>query len=403
MIMITEKEYLQRKINIHEFFESDQPYLDMANRVLTEWNNSDLFSNMSEEGRKEVVLCLTGYMQDLSIDLGVWRAFTTECRNLYGMPVPFYMDEMDLEDYIDFELNLPDIKFLVWYSIAFSGYGDYRYLYPLDVEAMQLAKIVYEEFERCYDTLPRIEGMEDTSELDLYDEEDTETITRLGQWLFWNSYLLVPAFKENLHSIVASMAGRPREELVKEMGEAQISCPSGPLALFLREWMWLLVNGKMPTEPRNKKKPEQHPYYEPFLKATGGSRIAFFDNYKKMNIFFSAVFGWDPEQDNLPNLKDSENFTLLVNPEKGMLIARNVAKLIDCPENPYFDSQYAASHTFDILTQKGRCPIDLVTYALKEGYLTGLQWHGVPDSHDLLEKWGDMVARVYLLQYYRAV
>ncbi len=401
--MITEKEYLRRKPDAKIFYTSDKYYLDLANTLDRVWADSGLFNHIPEQGRKEVVLNLIGYMLDIVADMGLWRAFTTECMNLYGRPVPFYTPA---ENHINLELNRCDVEFMIWYSMTFLTSESAQPIYPQSDELKSLSTLLYDTMEKAYDDAPAPEGLVVTKSLDIYDTEDVDEIARLGHWLFWSSYLLVPSFMSNLAVIMQQGTEGNRDKLLNAMHEAQASVPTGPLALFLREWVWLILQGKMPTERRNTVKDDdetdQHPYYAPFLRANNGNVLAFFDDYKEMNRFLGKALGWDPEADNLPQLKNNHDFVLMVNPDKGMLIARDVARCIAAPGNKLYDPEYAAAHSFELLTVKGRCPVDLTLYCLDNELLPDLHWPGVEGSHHFTAQNADFIARCFLLQYYRA-
>ncbi len=409
--IITDKEYLQRKVNAHEMFPSDYWYMELANRLLTEWDNSELMMSFPGAGRKEVALCLTCYLQDISGDIGLWRAFTDHCNQLYGYPVPFFTSEegsltvngeMEEGVYVDYELNFADVCFLTWYAIAFYMPGEWQFLNPKDEELMRLSKVLYAELERSYEDSPIPEGMLKTNDLDMYDPEDAQTITTLGHWMYWSSYLLAPAFKTNFYTLMQNLKGKDKDSMIKEMGEAQMNVPTGPLSLFLREWVWLLVKGELPKPRRKKSDGEDapHSYFEPFINASGGERMLFFSNLADLKKFFNKAFGWDPEHDVIPGLESCRDFILLVNEKKGMLLAKDVARCIKHPSNPCYDEEYARSHSFDLLTRRGLAPIDLTLYALDNALLPEIQWGG--DGGVLSKTDADFVARCYLLQYYRA-
>ena len=97
-----------------DFKATDEYYLTLAKYIGKLWESMDVFPEIGEEMRKNVVVNLVSYYQDVIADAGLWRAFVMMCRKLYRRPVPFY-DEP--EDYIDYELNLVDVQFLVWYSL----------------------------------------------------------------------------------------------------------------------------------------------------------------------------------------------------------------------------------------------------------------------------------------------
>lgn len=400
--MITQKQYLQRKIDASRFYDSDAFYMGLAEALCEKWEadtSYPLGGHENQAARQEVVLNLVGYMMDVVADLGLWRAFTLHCRNLYNRPVPFYSNE----NYIDYELNQADVRFMTWYSLCFLGEPGDAPLYPFDPDVMALADTFYEIMEESYEDAPLPEGMLKTKGLEMHDPDDADNIQTLGQWLFWSSYLMVPCFKSNMAMIYAQAKPDDKRSLLQVMGEAQMELPTGPLALYLREWIWLIIEGKMPPQPNRKKKPEEHPYFKPFIKANDGHRIAFFNDYRKLNIFLGKALGWDPESDNLPQLKKSEDFTLLANPEKGLLVGRDVARCLNSALNPFYNKEYAVANDFRLLIQRGRCPIDLTLYALDNNMLNDLLWPEQQDSGVCVVENADFIARCFLQQYYRAV
>ena len=83
-----------------------------------------------------------------------------------------------------------------------------------------------------------------------------------------------------------------------------------------------------------------------------------------------------------------------------MLVARNVARCLKTPLNPYYDAEYAKRHSFELLTERGACPGDLLQRACREGWLPDAKF---PESGDysLVAENQDFIARCYLQQYYR--
>ncbi len=54
---------------------------------------------------------LTCYFEDVVADMGVWRAFSDKCMQLYGHPVPMYHAD---EDYYPDEPSLDAVRYLIW-------------------------------------------------------------------------------------------------------------------------------------------------------------------------------------------------------------------------------------------------------------------------------------------------
>ena len=81
-----------------DFKATDEYYLTLAKYIGKLWESMDVFPEIGEEMRKNVVVNLVSYYQDVIADAGLWRAFVMMCRKLYRRPVPFYGEP---EDYIE--------------------------------------------------------------------------------------------------------------------------------------------------------------------------------------------------------------------------------------------------------------------------------------------------------------
>ncbi len=91
---------------------------------------------------------------------------------MYGRTVPFYTTGIE---YVDYELNIEDVRFLVWYSVAMLS-EEHRYLYPLDKQLMEMADGAFSLLESVYDEAPLPEDWRLTLGLDLKDPDDKERI-----------------------------------------------------------------------------------------------------------------------------------------------------------------------------------------------------------------------------------
>lgn len=377
---------------------TDRYYYRLCCRLIELAEKSGLVSDYEDITVKRAMVSLTGYYQDVICDGGLWRAFISQCRSLYGRTLPFY--ETD-DDYMDYELNPQDVQFMVWYALSMYS-GKHHFANPLDDKLMALAKILYDELERAYDESPMPEGYVFGRELELNDPNDAQTLYDLAVWLFNRSWLLTPAYAMDMAGIVAGFdIEKNREEFQKRLEQAMSEDPTGPLALYTSEWVSLVAEGKLPRVYHPKKKDTgDHPYYTAFTRATGGSPIAYFHDYKSLNEFFIKTLGWAENEEHLPQMKNSSDFVLLVNREKGMLLARNVARCIADAENPWYDKEYARAHAFDFFSVRGLCPHDLMTYCLEHHFLPDATFPGSDDTRLVADN-ADFIARLYLQKYYR--
>lgn len=398
--MITKEEFLVRQPSFPEPEETDVFYLDVANRLVARCGECRLAQSMPGGLLKNLALNLVGYLQDVACDAGLWRSFVDACRELYGRPLPFYAPD---ESYIDYELNPQDVRFIVWYTIAML-WEEKRCIYPLDKDLLALADVCYSVLDEVYESAPAPEGFNIAYGLEFNDPDDHKSIYRLGNWLFLHSYLLTPAFAPSLRGILSGISPENPDfnvEANARLEEAMMNDTTGPLALFTSEWVYLMLERKLPkdTEPETATG-SLHPYYKKFTEFTGGEEIRFFSSYDEMNRFFISALGWEEGVEHLSQAKGADDYVLLVTPRKGMLMARDVARCIAAPSNPLYNPVYARKEAFSLLCDRGRCPGDLLRFIFRNDWLPDAVFPGT-DDHELVARNRDFIARCFLQIYYR--
>lgn len=395
--MITMQQFLLRQPAAPEVTETDGYYLDLANHLIEISKEKELFKGWPEKVVERTAMAVIGYYQDVICDAGIWRSFITECRNLYGRNMPFYDDG---NDYMDYELNKADVRFMVWYALAMN-YEERRVLYPYDSELLKSADAWWEELERVYDESPMPVDYRLAHELEMHAVEDSEAIYKLGQWLFMHCYLMTPAYALTLAQIASEFDLSDPENIPafqERLEQSMSQDPTGPLALFLREWLYLIVDGKRRKSKARQEK-QEHKYYTAFTKATGGETIRFFNSYEDLNNFLIDALGWAEGEEHLAQIKGNNDYILMVNREKGMLLASNIARCIKAPGNDLYDEGFAKEHAIELLTVRGVCPSDLLHTVCSNGWLPDAVF---PDSddHEVVALNWDFIARCYLQQYY---
>lgn len=397
--MISKQQFLMWQPAAPQETSTDTYYLSLANRLAAIAKDKGLFPHYPEKAVERAALALVGYYQDVICDAGVWRSFISENRRLYGFTVPFYDDG---GDYLDYELNQIDVRFMVWYSLSMN-YESRRVWNPMDSEITEGADEWWRVLDEAYDESPMPEDYRLTHELEIHAEEDSDAILKLGNWLFMHCYLMTPAYALTLAEIASEFDLSKEDGLIafqKRMEQSMVEDPTGPLALYVREWLYLMIEGKMPSVANRSASAGEHKYYTSFTKATNGEIIKFFGNYQELNSFFIDALGWEKGEEHLSQLKKGNDFILMVNREKGMLLAHDIAKCIAHPLNPYYDKRYASEHAIELLTERGCCPGDLLRYVCENGWLPDARFENSDDSQLVSDNW-DFIARCYLQQYYR--
>ena len=274
---------------------------------------------------------------------------------------------------------------------------------PYDADLLRFSRKVEQLFRYLYDDVPMPENFGSLRELDLADREQVRDIFKASGWLFWNSYFLRPVSKYAYEPEISDDDELTIEETLtnEQRLRTTFEQPTGPLALYVNEWLQLMVDNKMPRQRKQDK--GIHKYYQQFNNATGGKKLAFFGTYAELNAFLSEKMGWgNPAEGNLPQLKDYGNFVVFGNREKGIIIAPEVAQYVSHPDNPCYDTATAAAEAHLLLMQPGRCPIDLVKHLFENGYVPDASFPAGNNAHTLLHDNWDFIARLYLCKYYRA-
>lgn len=382
-----------------EATETDGFYFNLGNRLVEVAKDKGLFPSYPEKVMERAALALIGYYQDVISDAGIWRAFISECRRLYGYTVPFYSIG---EDYMDYELNRADVQFMVWYALSMN-YENRRFCDPFDKEILEGAHIWYEELEAHYENAPIPTKYRFSAELEIHSEEDRPEIMRLANWLFLHCYLMTPAYAMTLAELASNYDLTSEDgilEMQKRLDAAMWQDPTGPLALYLGEWLYLIVEGKPAPEPKKEIEPSEHKYYTAFTAYTDGKTLQFFSTYEKLNNFFIEALGWKEGEEHLAQVKGDKDFVLMVDPQKGMLLARNIAKCIASPDNELYDKEYAKEHAISLLTERGVCPGDLLIKICENDWLPDAHFPKSED-YELVKRNWNFISRCFLQQYYR--
>lgn len=396
--MITMEQFILRQPAAPRETSTDRYYLDLANRLVGEAKERNLFPSYPEKVVERTALAVIGYYQDVICDAGIWRSFISECRRLYGRTLPFYEEG---ENYTDYEFNHSDVLFMCWYALSMN-YEDRRVWNPMDEEIRSGANVWSDILEEVYDESPLPEDYRICHELEMHAHEDQEDLYKLASWLFMHCYLMTPAYALTLSEIAAGIDfSKPESalELQEKISKSMSEDPTGPLALYTGEWLYLIVDGKLPQSKKHEEK-EPHKFYTAFTGATNGETIRFFGSYNELNDFLISGMGWEANEEHLPMMKNERDFVAMADRENGLLIARNIARCIAAPMNPYYDQKYAATHAMELLTERGCCPADLLKRVCENGWLPDAVFPGTTD-HDLVAANWNFIARCYLQQYYR--
>lgn len=370
-------------LSIHPY-KANQPtdaeYVDVANKLY----DAFILEGLPEHYHKRMALYVAAYLEDVVSNLGLWSGFTSANLMLYGKMLPFY--ELGAA-YDTYSINKEDVRFIVWNTWQKAHYR-HDFISPFDSAIEQQTEKFFDIISEAYG---RVEG---NPVLDSYFESTEQAEVKM-QWLFAHTYLTEPYMHVYIDSV------KPEDIYY---------LPTGPLALFLYEWIdfialtdeWTKVKKLCFEEPEltPDMKKRNAEIYRNFTRANEGRNIIYIDGYENLRNFLVSGLKWpDDENHTLPQMKGFRNFVLMCNKEKGMLLAKDICECIADRNNRLYNREVAREKAFDLLTKEMVCPPDLLKYCLDNSLLPDAVLPGTQDHRTIAEN-GDFIARHSLGYYY---
>ena len=240
---------MERQPGNPQVAETDRYYLWIAMRLAKLWDESPWLREMEDDMRRDVVLAVTGYFQDVVADGGLWRSFSRLHDKRHGSPVPHYGRS---DDYVDYELNLDDVRFVIWWTIVGEG-GDYT-LDPQDEGLKALSTAFHMLLDSEYEQAPVPRQFCIAGEVDLENPADARRIYDYAYWLYWRSYLLRPSSlavmgraMPEAHAIIARAGEHDARPLLQDLNDRLMSTePAGPIPLTTAQWLRLIIDDVLP-------------------------------------------------------------------------------------------------------------------------------------------------------------
>lgn len=158
---VMKKIYPKEWLELHPYKQTnsvDQYYVGIANEIHKRLYSSTIADAFEEEKNiRYTSLCLAAWFEDVISQTGIWQAFTAECRKRYGSYLPFYPIK---GDYFPDEINLEDIRFLLWHHIQYLCRG-ISAINPENPGIEQTAQKIYGLLAEEYETAPENERMQE--------------------------------------------------------------------------------------------------------------------------------------------------------------------------------------------------------------------------------------------------
>lgn len=107
------KLYTKDWLKLHPYKQVDsvdQYYTKIANQIYLILKKT--LQDKNTEFMGDLSLRIAAWFEDVISRTGIWETFTEQCERLYGSRLPFYPLG---DDYYPDEVNVEDIRFLLWH------------------------------------------------------------------------------------------------------------------------------------------------------------------------------------------------------------------------------------------------------------------------------------------------
>lgn len=242
------KIYPKKWLELHPYKQTnsvDQYYVGIANEIHKRLYSSTIADAFEEEENiRYTSLCLAAWFEDVISQTGIWQAFTAECRKRYGAYLPFYHIK---GDYFPDEINLEDIRFLLWHHIQYLCRG-ISAINPENPGIEQTAQEIYGLLAEEYETAPENERMQEFLYHSAMGEEDFFRYREILDWFHYQCYF-------NIENVAQCRDEAERllddEKITPEMAETLIYATRTSLtfkgrrnllSLTSPEWLALIGN-----------------------------------------------------------------------------------------------------------------------------------------------------------------
>ena len=249
---VMKKIYPKKWLELHPYKQTnsvDQYYVGIANEIHKRLYSSTIADAFEEEENiRYTSLCLAAWFEDVISQTGIWQAFTAECRKRYGAYLPFYPIK---GDYFPDEINLEDIRFLLWHHIQYLCRG-ISAINPENPGIEQTAQEIYGLLAEEYETAPENERMQEFLYHSAMGEEDFFRYREILDWFHYQCYF-------NIENVAQCRDEAERllddEKITPEMAETLIYATRTSLTFKARRNLlsltspeWLALIGKAHPE-----------------------------------------------------------------------------------------------------------------------------------------------------------
>lgn len=218
---------------------TDLYYTRIANDIFKHLANDIQKGNFTESEARKIAINIAAYFEDQVSEFGLWRAFVTKHKEMFGKWLPFYNTD---EEYYEDEVNIQDVAFIIWQTLTAMRNG--RIVNPENFGLNLISIGIYSILEKEFEKAPINEAMK----LYIYFPEHLTTFLPLKlmcNWLVSRSYLFSTSrfLSQDIDNLKNTFLGslnmksNPSIAEYSAISAAGIDYCSAPLALKPKEWL----------------------------------------------------------------------------------------------------------------------------------------------------------------------
>lgn len=289
--------------------QTDLYYLEICNEIHDKIYENNFHLPLQDfvrgEGISLFCIFLTSYLEDVISGSEIWNSFIKKHKELYGKPLPFFDTE---KDYIEGEVNIQDVKFLIWYFI--NSVNKNVLLNPNDDFVQNLAEKLFDIIETEYEYAPENRLLRDSYQIN--STKDYYEARKLLDNILTKTYLFFPdtglAILHQEAEIIQS-GKRVETALNDNRDYFVLNAKTSLLALSAKEWANAILGENTPlAKAFNEMSPRVHGTFlylgqdEKYLQiehiATGRTfnllKVSFpkYQDLKEKSLIFMGIVEW---------------------------------------------------------------------------------------------------------------
>jgi hypothetical protein len=223
---------------------SDFYYIQLSNKILTLLENDKNVIEFSINLKRQFAITASAYFEDIISNIGLWKAFRQIHFDKYGKNLPFLNTT---DDYCPDEINLEDVKFLIWTIVQHDELvtGENLFINIENPIVSYVSILIYELLNNEYETAPENETLYNAVH-SIKLASDYFLFREFLKWLHYDSYLSQEYPKNKILDEIENIKETKNQEYFKEnkfalnytlVNSLIFTAPCSPMAILATKWL----------------------------------------------------------------------------------------------------------------------------------------------------------------------